>query len=246
MLRRIAVGFLLLALSVWPSPSRADFVISIGSASIAQGGTGSIDVLLSSTASATSPDQINNLAFQLQIAGPNFLQFATSQDFSYLNAPKYAFFGDSTHWINGQTVPPPIGGFTQTTVYTNDTFAGSDSTLSTNPVSLDSSNTNTPVLLAVLTLDAPVGKVNVGDVYTISLVPSAGDGSMNTSTTTLFDNVNFSNGTEISSVPYTSTPGTVTIIAASIPEPSSIIMGLSAVALLAGARWIRGPWRSKR
>jgi hypothetical protein len=194
------------------------------------------------------------VGFTLQIIpapGSNELLFAGVQDFSYLNSgpapgPQYVFYGDSADWISGQSSPPPIGGSVTKTVYATpnggDTFVGLDSTNSGNPISLDTSNT--PVLLAVLKLDASI--TNVGDVYTIGLVPSSGDGSMNSSTTTFFDHVNFNNGTEISSVPYTSTPGTVTITAASIPEPASIVMGLSAVALLAGARWVRGPWRSKR
>ncbi len=224
MRRGIAVGLLLIAMAGWTSPSRADFVVSIGSTSIAQGGTGTIDVFLTSTASSSAPDLLNNLGFQLQITGPSFLEFSSSQNFSYLNASNYVFFGDSN-----DSVTSSPGGIVSTSFYTNDTFSGIDTTYSGNPISLNSSNT--PVLLAVLTLDAT--NTNAGDSYTIGLVPPTGDGSINTNSVTYFDNYSFNTGTETSAVPYTSTPGTVTIIAASIPEPSSIIMGLSGVALLA-------------
>ena len=80
---------------------------------------------------------------------------------------------------------------------------------------------------------------NAGDVYSISLVPPTGTGSVNAYTNTWFDNFNFNTGTETSAVSYTSTSGTVTIMGATVPEPSSIILGLSATAIVAGARIVR-------
>ena len=148
--RRIAIAFLLIVLAGWAAPSRADFVISIGSTSIDQGSTGTIGVYLTSTGTSGSPDLLNFYSFALQITGPNELQFAPtqSQDFSYLNAPNYVFNGDSNTWITGQ--PNPIAGYPTTTAYMNDTFIAGDSTYDGNPVSLTASNT--PVLLATLTL----------------------------------------------------------------------------------------------
>jgi hypothetical protein len=206
-------------------PARADLVVSIGSTSIPQGGTGSIDVLLTSTASPSSPDLVNNLGFKLQITGPNELQFSTSQSFSYLTNSQYVFFGDSTDQMTSSP-----GGVVTKTVYPNDTFAGSDSTSSTNPVSLSSSNT--PVLLARLSLDA--GITNASDSYTISLVPTAGNGSMANNASTFFDVFDFSTGGETSAVPFTSTPGTVNITAP-VPEPGSLVYGVSGLVLLAGS-----------
>jgi hypothetical protein len=206
-------------------PARADLVVSIGSTSIAQGGTGSVDVLLSSTASSASPDLVNNLGFKLQITGPNELQFSSSQSFSYLTNSQYVFFGDSTAQTSG--IP---GGVVMQTVYPNDTFSGSDSTSSANPVSLSSSNT--PVLLARLSLDA--GITNAGDAYTISLVPPSGNGSMAGNASTFFDVFDFSTGGETSAVPFTSTPGSVAITAP-VPEPGSLVYGLSGLVLLAGS-----------
>ena len=168
MRRGFVTGCLMIVLAGWSAPTRADFVISIGSTSIAQGSTGTIDVFLTSTALPASPDVLNNLGFTLQITGPNdFVTFDANQNFSYLNASNYVFSGNSSDWINGQSFPPPSGGSSSQTVYPNDSFVGSDSTFSGNPVSLDSSNT--PVLLATLTLDAAV-ITNVNDAYTISFV----------------------------------------------------------------------------
>jgi hypothetical protein len=217
-------------------PARADFVVSIGSATIPQGGTGTIDIDLTSTASASSPDLLNNYAFTLQITGPHQLQFSTTQSFAYLSNGNYVFFGDSS---NQMTASP--GGTVTTTVYAHDTFIGTDSTGSGNPVSLTSGNT--PVLLATLTLNAAI--TNVGDVYSVKLVPPSGNGSMESSIGTFFDNFNFDTGTETSAVPFTSSPGTVTISAgAAVPEPSTIVLYLTAALLLGGtlaARRCRRP-----
>lgn len=224
--RRAWTWYLLIALAGFAGPARGDFVISIGSPSIPQGGTGVVDVWLRSTASSSAPDLLNNLAFTLQITGPNELQFASVQDFSYLNGAPYVFAGDS---LDQSTSSP--GGSVLTSSYLNDTFVGVDATFSGNPVSLDSSSGS--LLLATLTLSAAI--TNIGDSYAIGLVPASGDGSMNSSTAMYFDNVDFATGLETSAVSFTSAPGTVTIIAASVPEPSTIVSGLSAMLFLAGA-----------
>ena len=225
MRRRLWVLCLAFLLAGFAVPARAGLIVSIGNASVAQGGTGTVDVSLTSTAGSSSPDQINNLAFTLQITGPNELQFSSAQNFSYLNSSQYVFSGDSTDQNTSSA-----GGTVTTTSYANDTFVGSDSTVSGNPVSL--SSTSGQVLLASLGLNAAV--TNVGDSYTISLIPGQGDGSMSSSASTFFDVFNFSTGAETSAVPFTSTPGTVTIVASAVPEPDSIISGLTALLILAG------------
>ncbi|MFI5454255.1 MAG: hypothetical protein ACHRXM_02290 [Isosphaerales bacterium] len=94
---------------------------------------------------------------------------------SILSNSQYVFAGDSTAQTTSST-----GGTVTETVYPNDTFVGNDSTFSGNLVSLSSANT--PVLLAAVTLDATI--TSPGDSYSISLVPSSGDGSMNSSSKT--------------------------------------------------------------
>ena len=233
--RRIGFWSLAILLAGLAGQVRADLVISVGSATVPQGGTGTVDVFLSSTASTASPDPINNLAFTLQITGPNELMFSTTQGFGYLNDPHYVFSGDSTDQNTSSG-----GGSVTTTSYANDTFIGSDSTFSGNPVSLSSSSGQ--VLLASLNLDASI--TNLGDVYTIGLVPGSGDGSINSSASTYFDVFNFSTGSETSAVPFSSMSGTVTIGGAAVPEPASIISGLIAMVTVAGFHG--APPRSRR
>jgi hypothetical protein len=224
MMRRVWIWLSVLLLLLVATPARAGFVVSIGDASVPRGGTGTLDVWLSSTASSSSPDLLNNLAFTLQIGGPNELKFSSSQSFSYLSSGQYIFAGDSTD----QTTSSP-GGTVAQTVYPNDTFVGNDSTNSGNPVSL--STANTPVLLAALTLDTTI--TSLGDKYSISLVPSSGNGSMEGSSQTFFDVFDFSTGLETSAVPFTSMAGTVTITGASVPEPSSLVSGFAGFVILA-------------
>jgi hypothetical protein len=227
---RVCHWSLLIALMMCAAPARADFIISIGNTTVPQGGTGTVDVFLSSTAGPLSPDQLNNLGFTLQITGPHELQFASSQSFAYLNDPQYIFAGDST---NQSTSSP--GGSVSTTVYANDTFIGSDSTASGNPVSLSTSSGQ--VLLATLSLDAAV--TNIGDSYAIGLVPTSGNGSIGSSTSTFFDVFDFSTGAETSAVPFTSTPGIVTITGSTVPEPRAIVSALTAVTILSGVFGVR-------
>jgi hypothetical protein len=227
--RRLRIWCFGVLLALFAAPAQAGFVISIGSPTIPQGGTGTLDMFLTGNASPSSPDLLNNYAFTLQITGPNELQFSPSQSFDYLTSSQYVFAGDST---NQMTSSP--GGTVATTVYGNDTFVGNDSTFSGNPVSLSSANT--PVLLAALTLDATI--TSPGDSYTVSLIPASGNGSMSGSSQTFFDVFNFGTGVETSAVPFTSTPGTVTISAATVPEPASIVSGLTALLILAGVHGV--------
>lgn len=228
--RRLGVLCLAVLMGLFAAPAQAGFMISFNSPTIPQGGTGTLDVLLTSNAGPLSPDLLNNFAFTLQITGPSELQFSPTQSFDYLTSSQYVFAGDST---NLMTSSP--GGTVATTVYGNDTFVGFDSTSSGNPVSLSSANT--PVLLAALTLDATI--TNPGDSYMVNLIPASGNGSMSSSSQTYFDLYNFDTGNEISATPFTSTSGTVNIVGAAIPEPASIISGLTALLLLAGLHGVR-------
>jgi len=212
-------------------PAQADLVVSIGSTTVAQGGTGTLDVYLSSTAPSSTPDQINNYAFTLQIT-PNTvgnLAFSTSQSFAYLNSSNYVFFGNSADYIAGLTSPPPFGGIVETTTYANDSFLGFDNTNDFSSVSLSSSSGQ--VLLATLSLDASI--TSTGESFTVSLVPTSGRGSSSGGASTYFDVVD-SSFNEQSAVPFTSTSGTVMIAAAGVPEPASIISGLTAIFVGAG------------
>jgi len=134
---------------------------------------------------------------------------------------KRRVFGYRAGYAFGLASPPPIGGTTHTTVYANDTFLGFDSTNNLSPVSLSSSFG--PVLPAALTLDASI--TSAGESFTVSLVPSSGNGSSSAETGAYF-NVVDSNFNEVSALSFTSTSGTVSIITSSVPEPASIVCGL--------------------
>ncbi len=236
MKRRLLITSLGFVVFLASAAARADLVVSISSPTIAAGGKGEIDVFLTSNAPDIAPDMINNYGFTLQISGPNYLKFSTTQNFSYLSSGQYVFAGDSTDATtssDGGAVAPPG----MSSVYPGDTFVGSDSTYSGNPVSLSVSNT--PVLLAALTLDA--GITAPGDIYSVTLTPPNDDGSTNASTKTYFDVFDFTNtGQETSAVAYTSTSGLVTISAAAVPEPATLVSGLTAILIGAGVCVMRG------
>jgi hypothetical protein len=226
------------------APARAGVVISIGSASVAQGGTATVDVLITGTAA----DLINQYGFQLQVSNNGVdntqLAFSGTQDNSYASNstlnPSYLFFGDSTAVTTSSG--PLTSPTTSATGYPNDTITGTDSTASGNPISISAGQT---FLLATVTLTTvtPAAPM-LGDSFTISLIPASGDGSVNTNPNTFFDNFSFDTGIETSASPFSSTPGTITVMGAAVPEPASIIPGLTATMILAGAYGVRRSRRS--
>lgn len=62
---------------------------------------------------------------------------------------------------------------------------------------------------------------------------------MNSGASSYF-NVVGSNSNEVSAVPFTSNPGTVTIGTASVPEPPTLVLALMGLLLVAGSRARRG------
>jgi hypothetical protein len=237
MRRRIEVGCLFLLIAGSATAARADLVVSISSPTVAAGGTGVLDVYLSSTAT-TTPDMINDYNFTLQItqnqpAGQ--LEFASNppsnpeQSYNYLNNSSYVFYRDSADWIAGVASPPPSGGTPFTNVTANDSFLGFDNT--NDFASFTLSKSSPQILLAQLTLDASI--TSMGESFTVSLVPGTGDGSEIPFTNSTFFGVVDSDFNKVSGLAFTSSSGTVTIGPAAVPEPSSIVCGLSAVAILA-------------
>ncbi len=228
--KRTRLGYLVVLFVALAVPARAELVVSIGSTSVAQGGTGTLDVYLSSTADPSSPDVINDAAFTLQITPDTAgnLAFSASQSFAYLNSGNYVFFGNSSDYTAGLASPPPIGGILETTVYANDSFLGFDNTNDFGSVPLSTSAGS--VLLATLSLDASI--TSAGESFTVSLVPTTGTGSSIGGANSYF-NVVDSNFNEQSGVSFTSTSGTVMITAA-VPEPASIVSGLTGLLILVG------------
>jgi hypothetical protein len=224
------------------APARADLVISIESTSVGQGGQGTVDILLTSTAPMNTPDQFNGYGFQLQIVNNGTdntqLAFAANQDFGYISdaalKPSYIFLGDSA------AAEPPVSpiGAPGVTVYPNDTFTGTDSTADGQSVGVATGET---FLLASLTVTTDTGAPPVArDSFTISLVPTSGSGSFFDNPNTFFDTFDTDSGTETSAVPFTSASGTVSVDA--VPEPAALVLGLIGVFIVGAWRFASVRW----
>ena len=110
MLRRLCVCGVCTLLAVFAvAPARAGLVVSIGSPTVAAGGTGSVEVDI--TNNGNSSVAINNYAIQLVIAPTNgtLTQLAfsapTSQQLGYLADSNYIFVNNSI-----AALPPPFVG----------------------------------------------------------------------------------------------------------------------------------------
>jgi hypothetical protein len=231
MLRRLWIYALSALVTVFAvAPARAGSVVSIGSSTVSAGGTGSVEVDI--TNNGTSSVAINSYAIQLVIVPTNAtltqLAFSTptTPQLGYLADPSYIFVNDSI-----AALPPAFVGTPTQTIYSNDTFTATDSTASGNTVSIGVGQTYLLAVLPITTLSQL--DPQFGDSFSVSLNPGSGTGSSSGGASTYFDVLD-SNNNETSYVPFTSTPGTVTISAAMVPEPGSIVSGLTAILIGAG------------
>lgn len=182
------------------SSARADLIVTIGSTTLEQGGTGFVDVFVRST---DGSDLLGGFGVEFAItnlSGSSSLWFSVSQNDAYLSDPNYIFVGDSSALSF-----PPVGVGQETA------YIGGDATESLVDIQVPTSDR----LLARLDLTTLTSAPSaIGDQFTISLVNSLN---------TFF----FNSGDEL---PFpTTTPGTVTIAAAGVPEPSSLILAASAL-----------------
>jgi hypothetical protein len=203
------------------SATRADLVVTVGNATISQGGTGSVDVLIRST--NPSGDPLSSFGFEFQIlpTGPRHLDFRNPQLDGELALPSYVFAGNSGDVVDGV----PVGVVHSVSGGTNNQFVGGDETDSGGNVQVTGNQLLVRLDLTAATSSAPVG----GDTFTIALQPSAFTGFL--------DAANHP-------IPFTSTAGVITITA-SVPEPGSLALlatGAS-LALLSSAAPRRGPTR---
>ena len=189
------------------------------------------------TNNGSSSVAINDYAIQLVIAPTNgtFTQLAfslpTSQQLGYLGDANYIFVNNSI-----AALPPPfVGGPTQT-IYNNDTFTAADSTANGNTVSIAAGQTFLLAVLPITTLSQL--DPQAGDSFIASLNPASGTGSNSGGASTYFDVLD-SNNNEISFVPFTSNPGTVTVSGSAVPEPASIVAALEAILIGAGTFVLR-------
>jgi hypothetical protein len=192
-------------------PARADVVVTIGNATIAQGGTGSVDVMIRSTNPAGDPLSSFGFEFQLTPTGPRHLDFRNPQRDAQLTLPGYVFAGNSGDLVDGSAV----GAVHSIGSGTNNQFVGGDETDSGDDVTVKGD-----VLLARLDLTAATSSPpQAGDTFSLSLLSGP------------FTGFRDSNN---SPVAFSSTTGTITMAAAAVPEPSPVLLFLAG-ALLTGA-----------
>jgi hypothetical protein len=182
----------------------AGIIVDIQDATISAGGTGFVDVLISSTGT----DDLASFTYEFEISAPTVngaLRFSAIQNSSETTAtsPDYVFLNDSQAFIAARQDPD------------EQRLVGGDG--ATANVSI----TGTQLLLARLELEhiTATPLAAVGDTFTVSLVPG-----LNTD----FLDENFISLTQ---EPFSS--GTITITSAAVPEPASatVLLAGSAVGL---------------
>ncbi len=192
----------------------AAIIVSYAGGSVAAGGTGFVDVLVSSDAVPGAPDELDSFSGHFMItsvssAVPDALQFLDPQNDSQLSIANYVFFGNSL-------TAPPIG-LVNSINTTNDDYVGGDATLNGAGVLLD--NTMSPFLLYRFDLDATLA--NAGETFEIALINDAGTQFLDTGFNPLAVN------------PISFTPFTIT---AAVPEPSTTAMLLIGSTIFAARR----------
>lgn len=233
-----------LATLIGSMPAYGDIIVQVQNASITSGGTGFVDVLISSTGT----DNLYSAGYDFQIFGlqgngslifrPSFNPLSPLDPSNQTNSEQavnspnaYVFLGD-TDAANFYAIQDP----------SETRMLGGDSTLSTNNISL----TSTQLLLARLEIQHVTGTplAAIGDTFTIALVNNDNVTPVDlTDDSTLFqDNgfnpLTFAAGSDPSAFLNV---GTVTITAAAVPEP-----GTFAVLTIAAASWCGHRFRRRK
>jgi hypothetical protein len=214
LIQPLALAILVLGLTA--ASTSADMVINLGNdLTLAPGGIGSIDISISYTGSLASMDNtLADFGLELQItpvgSPTSILQFVTSPD-PYSN-PNYVFAGQSFGSDNG--IPFWSAPFTSTNpnATPNDSILGGDSDdKAPGYVTIPPTSGGTNSLLATVDFQAAPG-ATPGDSFQISLVNNSN---------TYFDG-------QTPGLPYTVTPGGGMVTISSIPEPSTLVLGVIA------------------
>lgn len=206
---RVAFRFLsttaiLFAVLLHEKPASAALVISVQSTTIFAGGSGFVDVLISST-SSDSVDLVNYEFAITSVGSPSgTLQFIAPQVYSEHGFANYVFASD-----------PSVDGIFENSL-SNSVLEAGDFTENFSGVPL---TTSTQLLLARLELEHVLGPgqtaaLAAGEQFLVTLQNSAG---------TFFED---ENGDALTIDVASFDPGTITVVAGAtaVPEPSSLLL----------------------
>jgi hypothetical protein len=218
-----AFAFAIILVGLTATRARADVAITVDNGTVAPGGTGTVDITVTSNMSDTLSSFGLELLITLQPGTTSLLQFTLTQPDPFGN-PNYVFYGASSK--SDLAIPfwgPPFQS-SPITGYPNDSITGGDSDDGSGLgyVTIGSSVGQPNTFLASVQFQAAPG-ATPGDQFQISLV--------NDPNFTYFDD---QNGNPLT---YTSTPGTVLVASevSAVPEPSSLtVVALSG---LSGLLW---------
>lgn len=205
----VRLMFCVCTLCIHPGFLQGGILLRYSGSTITAGGSGFVDVFVSSDAAVGAPDVLDSFSAHFLIAPvggapATGLQFVNPQSDSQLGQSNYVFFGDSL-------TPPPLGLVSSAT-NTNDTYIGGDATVSGAGVSLDSGSGEK----LLFRLDLSAALATGGSQYTLAL--------LNSGSTSFLDPA--FNALTIDSSAFA--PITLT---AAVPEPSSCCI---AAAVLVG------------
>lgn len=205
-------------------PIRGDLVVSIGDLSLPVGGTGYVDVMVSSNSPGGDLLNAFNIDFRISSQGQSRLEFLSNQPDPQLANVNYVFYGNSfDHDDPLNTNPFPVGTVSSLGE-PNNRFVGGDNTADYTDVTVNANSKLLARLQVTANTDLPP---NAGDTFTISFDASG---------------TSFQHGdiTSPTMVPYTvGSPGIITVV----PEPNtllSLIAGITPMFYFFGTR--RAKW----
>jgi len=215
----VNIRIVLTALVTWlatAATAKADFEITVGSTTLSTGGTGIVDIYI--TSNSSTGNQLGSFQLQLTtsvISSPSSdglnASFTASQPSVY-NQSNYVFFGSSA----AQDYGFPFWASPTSTVTNNDTIVGGDFNDST--LGYTNIKQGTTYLLAQLQVYNPG---QAGDVFSVALSPASGSGNGQT----YFQDSNGNN------IDFSSTAGTITTL--NLPEPSTpVLAGIGSLCCL--------------
>jgi len=197
---RVVLGFGLFG-AVVPE-GQAALMFSYSGGTVQAGGTGTLDVLVSSDVALGPPDNLATFSahFVISPVSGSGLQFSDPQSDEQLADISYIFYGDSL----ASLFNIPVGSLLSPVEY-----IGGDGTVSPTGVDLDSSSGN--FLLFRLNLDAALA--SVGSTFTVSLINDGFTSFLDSATDEITLNSSSFNGFTVTAVPEPST-GSMLLLAA--------------------------------